>query len=456
MIWRYRMRLEEYFVRLITDCVHDFELSERAKKFFTGRARGRSGASGAVAFLTGEGSYEVFRSHCHARLGELEKLITLLPDGYDTRRSTKQKERVQIERDYLNKLLERSVELSVRISDAIRFTVTDMLRVQGPLSVALPPEGVPAYSRLEWEILYRTFRRYDCENDADRERIRENQRMLREILSEYWITLRPGFLSFYEKRDHASYTDPGQRAYTACLEMNARLADLLNHRKNTVDSLAGVLQDSLDILHSQRNDWVCGRVGSESTSFFTNSLAESLPSLLLRLQNDWEEETQRYRCLHTAYTAERERLFRLDTRIGEGFFASAWQLIHDGCMEDSRWEEFRACLESLPETAAYTELWDALHRISLGTAALLARIRSRSAETRTARELADRTSIWVDALRGAAYEDPAWGESVISVMDTATRNDFRATVRRWQEACELNRRQEEAFKQYSATYNRYE
>ena len=455
MLCRYQMRLEEYFVRLITDCIHDFELSDRARKFFTGRARGRSGASGAVAFLTGGGSYEVFRSHCHTRLAELEKIMTLLPEGYDSRHRPTQKERISVEQDYLNKLLERSVGLSVRVSDAIRFTVTDMLKRQGPLSAVLPPEGVPAYNRLEWEPLYRTFRRYDCENDEDRERISENRRMLREILSEHWVTLRPALLSFYRTEEETSGSDSGHRTYTACLEMNGHLADLLAHRQNTVDFLEDTLQDSLDILRSQGNDWVCGRAGSESTRVFVKGLTESLPSLLLHLQTNWEEDTRRYRCLHAAYTAERERLFRLDTRSGEGFFASTWQLIHDGSMEDSRWEELRACLEEKNDTAVYTELWDSLHRISLGTAALLTRIQSRSAESRTARELADKTDLWLDALRGAAYEDPAWGDSVIAVMDTATRNDFRATIRRWQETCELHRCQSEAFEQYCAMYERY-
>ncbi|MBQ4111535.1 MAG: hypothetical protein IJD38_01930 [Clostridia bacterium] len=455
MLWRYRMRLEEHFVRLISDCVHDFELSERATKFFTGRARGRSDASGAVAFLTEGSSYEIFRSHCHARLGELEKLTALLPDGYDSRRRPITGERTQIEQSYLHRLLDRSVGLSVRVSDAIRFTVTEMLRRQGPLSTEAPPEGVPDYQRLEWEFLHRTFRKYDCENDGDRERILENRRMLREMLSEHWITLRPALLSYYRRVGEAPYTDPGLRSYDACLDMNSRLADMLVLRQNTVDSLENALLDSLDILQSGGNDWVCGRTGVEGTRAFTNGLTKSLPSLLAYLQNGWEEDTLRYRCLHAAYTAERERLFRLDTRSGEGFFASDWQAIHDGCMKDGRWAELRACLMEIPETAVYAELWDSLDRISHGTAALLARIRARAAESRTARDLADRPGLWVDALRGAAYEDPAWGESVISVMDTATRNDFRASIRRWQESCELNRCQAEAFELYSTMYGRY-
>ena len=455
MLWRYRMRLEEYFVRLVTDCIHDYELSERATKFFTGRARGRSDASGAVAFCTGGASYEIFRSHCCSRLAELEKLAALLPEGYDACHRPSLGARVEIEQSYIHRLLERSIGLSVRISDAIRCTVIELLKLRGPMSTVSPPDGVPDYKRIEWEILYRVFRKYDQENDGDRERICENRRMLREMLSEHWVTLRPVFLSFYLENGITPCSDPGERTYAACLDMNNSLADMLIRRKNIVDTLKNALRNGLDVLQSSGNDWVYGRAGAESTRPFSKGLTEALPSLLASLQTDWEEDTERYRCLHVAYTAERERLFRTDVRDGEGFFASDWHLICDGCMGDNRWSELRACLEANSDTVSYVNLWDSLHRISLGTAALLERIQSRAAESRTARELADRTNLWVDALRGAAYEDQAWGETIISVMDTATRNDFRATVRRWQEACELCRCQDEAFTQYSETYGRY-
>lgn len=455
MLWRYRMRLEEYLVRLITDGIHDFEFSERATKFFAGRARERSAASGAVAFITGSDSYEVFRSHCCTRLAELEKLIALLPEGYDSHRRPSLGTRVEIEQGYLDRLLKRSAGLSVRVSDAIRTMVTEMLERQGPLSTMPPPEGVPGYKRIEWELLYHTFRKYDQENDGDRARIRENRQMLREILSEHWVTLRPVMRSLCQGSDDEADSDSGQRAYAACLEMNSRLADMLLSRQNTVDSLERVLVDSLDILQSQGSDWICGRVGLESTRPFAKRLGDALPPLLACLQTDWEEDTARYRRLHAAYTAERDRLFGLDTRNGEGFFALDWQRICDGCMEGDRWETIRACLVEKADTLVCAELWDSLHRLSLGTAALRDRIRARAVESRTAREMADKASLWVDALRGAAYEDEAWGEAVISVMDTATRNDFRATVRRWQEACELSRRQDESFAQYSETYGRY-
>lgn len=455
MLWRYRMRLEEYFVRLFTDCIHDFEFSERATKFFTGRARGRSDASGAVAFLTGGASYEVFRSHCSTRLAELEKLTALLPDGYDSRRRPSLGSRVEVEQNYLQRMLEGNIGLSVRVSDAIRLSVMEMLERRGALSAEPPPDDVPNYNRIEWEMLYSTFRKYDQENDEDRARICENRRMLREMLSEHWITLRPALFPFYQRDEGAPGSDPGRHIHAACLELNSRLADMLVSRQNTVRSLENALLDSLDILQCQGNDWACGRAGAESIRPFAKGLREALPSLLAYLQTDWEEDTERYRCLHAAYTAERERLFRLDTRSGEGFFALDWQLIHDGSMDDGRWDELRVCLGKQTDTAVYTELWDSLHRISLGTAALLERIRNRAAERRTARDLADRTGLWVDALRGAAYEDRAWGTAVISVMDTVSRNDFRATVRRWQEACELYRRQDEAFSQYSEMYGRY-
>ena len=72
-----------------------------------------------------------------------------------------------------------------------------------------------------------------------------------------------------------------------------------------------------------------------------------------------------------------------------------------------------------------------------------------------ARELSSRMDMRIAALRGAAYEDLDWGEEVIAVVDTATRNEFRATVRRWQETRLLMEQQKQAYEEYSSMYAKY-
>ena len=107
------------------------------------------------------------------------------------------------------------------------------------------------------------------------------------------------------------------------------------------------------------------------------------------------------------------------------------------------------------DTAGFGGFLDALRRISLGTGALWARIRSRAVEIRMARELSALPELRVAALRGSAYEDSDWGAEVVAVMDTATRNDFRAVVRRWQESDLRIEQQKAAYAQYSSMYSTY-
>ena len=72
-----------------------------------------------------------------------------------------------------------------------------------------------------------------------------------------------------------------------------------------------------------------------------------------------------------------------------------------------------------------------------------------------ARELANRPELRMAALRGAAYEDSDWGDEVIAAMDTATRNEYRAMVRRWKENCLLIEQQKEAYQTYSTMYQTF-
>jgi hypothetical protein len=117
LIGRYRMRLEEYFLRILTSCVREQEFGERAARFFTGRSHGRDSASGTALIQRGDTvSYEVFRSLCQNRLSELESHISLLPDGYDPARVTALVSRADTEHAFISDLLDRDPDLVGRIS----------------------------------------------------------------------------------------------------------------------------------------------------------------------------------------------------------------------------------------------------------------------------------------------------------------------------------------------------
>ncbi|MBR5124893.1 MAG: hypothetical protein IKU90_07145 [Clostridia bacterium] len=453
LIWRYRMRLEDYFLRIVTSCVREQEFGERATRFFTGRPRGRESASGAMMILKGDASYEVFQAACQARLACLEDMISLLPDGYDPDTVKEQPPLEEIEKGRLRRLLDGETALSDRTAEALRICALEKLE-KGNSAAEIPvPEGVPAYSRLTYDEVRNAYRRYDEANDADRARVAQNRRIMRDNLADHWVALRPHFLRLLS-HSLPSGGDACERSYAACADMNSRLGRMLAARKETLARLDGLLSDSLTVLRTDGKDWLSGRAGDGSAAAWSLSLQEALPDALAPLLTTWQEETGRYRSLMSAYTYEREQLFRMDAESADGFFASDWQGITDGSLPDERWEALADCLMG-DQYASYRELWESLRRVSEGTGVLLSRIRSRGAERRMARELANRVDLRVCALRASAYEDADWGEAVVALMDPTMRREHHAAVRRWQETCELNARRATAFEEYRAAYGLY-
>ena len=448
MVWRYRMRLEDQLLRLITSCVREQEFGERAARFFTGRSHGRDSASGAMMILREGVSYEVFRSLCQTRLGRLEDLISLMPEGYDPAHVPPDVPRKEMEERHLRRLLEREKGLSDRLEEAIRLCALDKLKRGNVGEVCPPPADVPAYRRLSWEEVSAVYRRYDVENDTDRARVAENRHVLRENLADHWVALRPHLTKVSLRTPDAV----AERSYATCADMNTRLGRMLAERKRRLNTLDTLLSDSLAVLRAEGRDWMEGRAGDGSVAAWTGKLSHELPPALGPLMADWQGETEVYRRLLTAYTYERELLFRMDTTPGEGFFANDWEEILSGELPDGRWDAFSEILSAVP---AYRDLLDALRRVSKGTGALLARIEGRGADRRMARELAGQTDIRLAALRASAYEDEDWGESVISVMDTALRREHKDTVRRWMETRELAAKRAEAYAAYEAAWREY-
>jgi hypothetical protein len=446
MIWRYRMRLEDQLLRLITSCVREQEFGERAARFFTGRSHGRDSASGAMMILREGVSYEVFRSLCGDRLSRLENMISLLPEGYDPKRVPTLIPRETVERDHLHHLLSEEAGLSDRVARALRGCAVQKLRA-GKDSGTPPPNGVPAYRRLPYDEVWNAFRRYDRENDVDRDRAEQNRRVLRDHMADHWITLRPCFKRVADRPSSAA----AERSYAACAELNAHLSRMLAARKRTVDHLETLLSDSLTVLRTEKSDWLEGRAGDGCVVSWAECLTESIPSAAVRLLDGWREDTDRYRSMATAYAYERELLFRLDTE-GDGFFAADWSRIYDGTLPDSRWETLR---ESLDIPTVYRDMVDSLIRLSRGTGALLARVEGRDSEGHMARELSGKTELQLAALRASAYEDEDWGDEIVAILDPTERRDHRDLVRHWQESLELATRRAEAYEAYSSTYNKF-
>lgn len=458
LAWRYRMRLEDYFLRLITDCVREYEFGERAARFFVGRSHGRDSASGAMTVLRDGVSYETFRLHCQNRLSTLGRQMELLPNGYDPHNVPVRETRTRTELNYLRGLLENNLALTDRITNVLRLHILDKFGRTDRTEPAPPPADVPDYRRLDMDEVQKAFRRLDCENDGDRDRIAENHAILRESLSEHWVTLRPALLTPDETASASvrEYRRVNDEMHGICLDMNRRLAEMLERRRGMISEIREMMARSLDIAAVEWNDWVCGRAGADSVNAWLTPLQRDLPARLSAVETDWRADTEQYRSLLSAYTAQRDDLFRRDILSENGAFAAEWQAVLIGELPEETWQTWRSRLESSPETAGFGDFLEALGRVSQGTGALLGRIRARAAENRMARELSNRLDLRIDALRGAAYEDPDWGAEIIASMDTATRNDFRATVRRWQENCRLAEQQRQAYEEYVAMYGAYE
>ena len=161
MIWRYRMRLEDYFLRLITDCVREYEFGDRATRFFVGRSHGRDSASGAMMVMRDGVSYETFRLRCRNRLTALERQMELLSEGYDPHGSPVRESRADAEMRYLRDLLDQSPELSDRLANALRLCILWKFKQEEGTAFPAPAEEIPAYRRLPVSEIRPLFEKLD-------------------------------------------------------------------------------------------------------------------------------------------------------------------------------------------------------------------------------------------------------------------------------------------------------
>jgi hypothetical protein len=206
-----------------------------------------------------------------------------------------------------------------------------------------------------------------------------------------FLMLRPSLLRVSDRVSSPA----AARAYAACADMSVCLGRMRATRKKALNRLENLLSDSLTVLRADGKDWLDGRAGDGSIAAWAENLETGVPAALDPVLRDWQAETDRYRSLYTAYTYERELLFRMDVSE-DGFFAADWQGILNGTLSEERWDSLLAAPEI---TAPYRELLESLRRVSKGTGALLSRMESRGAERRMAREIANRADLQLHALR---------------------------------------------------------
>ncbi len=444
LLWRYRMRLEDYFVRLVTSAVREDELPELAERFFTGRAAGRDSATGAWMILGG--NFDAFRGVCLSRLRELEQLISLLPKGYDPAQNAMQIPLEQVERAFVLSAFRTRPGLVERTMDAVSRCVSQ--RLNHP-SEAGEQDG----DGLTPEVVACVFESFDCANRADRMQIQKNCQVIHELLGEHWTTLRPVFCR-YPMMDEVpqGVKDKSDAAATTCLALKKRIAYLVGKRRRALEDIREQMQNGLEVLSLHGNDWISGVGGDGSAYQWFDEVGKRLSARVEMVRDDYEKTTDRLRGLQAAYTQERALSFALDI-AEDGIWHTCYLRIMDGELPADIWRVYANGIEE--QASGYADFLQVIRTISERNLALREKIEGRGAERRTVMTLSGDEDWQIACMLGALREDASWGEHVSGLADNGFRNEYKALLRRWMEEKELLTRQKDAFEAYRDMYERY-
>ncbi len=474
-VWRHRMRLEEAILHLLTACVREQELGERASQYFAAHIPTGSSAAGAFLLCAGERGFEELCEPSRIRLSQIEDLLTLLPDGYHPLTAPVISSRSETEMAYLSEMIRAHADLEYRTADAVYLTVLELLRHRGeqPRTESTLPDTlldsellIDDIRRISEEELEQAFARYSADDEEDKGQIAENRRVMREAFSAHWVTWRPLLVTVARhlevERQHTDdeeehggasltlYRSARDRDYAALLVLNARLGERLAQRRHILRDMEEILAASTRRLRTEGTDWLNGRGGEENAMAWSAAVAEEIPRRIARFRAWYREDTDAYRSLLVAYTSEREALFARDTTHPNGFFAVLWEAISDGALADDAWGAMVEQLHSVDLGESYEERLEAIRQISRGTGALRARIERRGAERRTAQALAQQHELRVAALRASVYGDPVWEAK--ELLNTEQIRRFAEHLRRHEEAARLDQRRRESFEAYRTMY----
>ncbi len=444
MLWRHRMRKEDLFVRLLSGSTDLRDAVARATAQLVSRCPGWDSVTGAV--MVCGGSFQDVKAYLPARLTRLEDLLALFPEGYDPEENVDQLPLETVERDFVLNAFRTRPGVLERTIEALSKYTEDMLN--GSVSGPEKPMGPEGTLRLTWSHVRRVYEAFDDENTEDRRHISTNERLLRDLLSEHWIALRPVLCR--ETED----TSAGASAYDACLRLSRRVSALTARRRLLLEEIRQDLNHSLDVLDFQGEDWISGRGGEDSPLEWMKHIERDITSRVEDARWEWSRLSELMRSLRSAYTFERDRLFALDAVSEQGRWHERYRMILEGRLPEERWQSFGADIKTaLP---ALKELWAMVKVLSGRNRVLRKQIVGRAVERRTVRAVSGDEEWQINCMLGALCEDEAWGEDCLAMIDNGFRNEYRAVVRRWQEENELIVRRGEAYETYRAMYEAYE
>ena len=472
---RERMRLEERLLRIVSASAVEQEIGVRAAQELADLAAGEAGVSGAATVLTGVRSgYEEFRDACDDRLHVLEQDAALLPEGYDPDLRTDGLSRAEAERKFVRDLFETRSDIREKTAAALERLAREYLNgmdtgrdgelhLQGETRTVTRTEGSGTLFRsLTAEDVYREFRRFDAANDEPRGRIEQRRLLIREFLSEHWITLRPLLCAPGAPGRTDIPAEEAARAeeqYRCCLNLNRRLEQVLRTRRAALTDLKSLLSDCLARAEREGENWILGRCNAESCPNFLNEVGGKLPGRLSAVGAAWgtgaPSDAGNFVSLQTAYTAEREKLFGMDAAPG-GLFSGMWLMLQDGTVPS---ETFSACREAVAAGAGekFAAALDMLAVLSEEIKRLKDRIASYDAARRCIRSVADNFEWQFVCLRNAVYKEGGEdGQEVTDgPADNATAIMYRRAVQEWQEERTLDERRRATYTAYRDAWSRY-
>lgn len=450
--WRERMKREELLLRTVAMAPVEEDFGDRAARAYVGQTAAEDSVTGAVLYC--RGTYEELYAMCKSRLRCMEDLMALLPDGYDADHPDEHPPLASVENEFVHAAFTAHPELLQRTADRLSEMVLSLLQRE---DTAAEVDRSP--DRLTYADVYEVFAHFDEENREDRQQIETNRRIIRDLLCDHWITLRP-VLCPDEACDEVepTYGAACERAYASCCRMNARLTSLLNDRKKALSDMISLLDESLRILRASGDDWARGRAGDANALAWMARMKDQWPGALSAMEGGWAEGSEAYRCLQSAYTAERENLFLRDTHPEEGVWRSTYEAIQNGRLPRGSWNLYaERCVEVEDGMTgdAYAELLLVLRTVSESIRVLLERVEGRAADRRAAHRIAGNEARQTACLRGVLRRDPAWEACAEILTDESLRMEYDAVVRRWEETRNLIHRRSAAFDEYYRMYTTY-
>lgn len=444
LLWRHRMRKEDLFVRLLAGSTDLSDVVTRANGQLVSRCPGWDSVTGAI--MVCGGSFREFKALLPARLNRLEDLLALFSDGYDPDEIPEQSSAETVERDFITNAFHTRPGILERVMDVLSKRTEELLDNLSDESV--PPMGPTGTLRLTAAQVRRIYEPFDGENAEDRKHIAANERLLHDLLSEHWIPLRPVLCRDTEE------TPSGASAYDVCLRLSRRVSALTARRRILLEKLRHEMNDALDVLAFQEEDWILGKGGEDSPRGWMRQISRDVPLLAEEVEAEWTRLSELVKSMRSAYFSERERLFALDTAEGQGRWHHTYRMILEGSLPEAQWQVLYQTVKEA--TPTLTELWIMVKALSGRNRVLHRQIEDRAAERRTVRVISRDEDWQIACMLGALCEDEAWGEACLSMIGQGFRNEYRAVVRRWQEENELIVRRREAFEAYLAMYEAYE